>query len=101
MLANSDPEEEDGTTRKLTDPEIFSFSTLLSIAGTETVARFLSWAACCSRNPDQRKVLVDDPGVIPNAVEETLRYEAPSPVKRGGWHRDVEFHGQTIPAARS
>ena len=99
VLANSDLEEEDGTTRKLTDPEIFSFSTLLSIAGTETVARFLSWAAVLlARNPDQRQVLVDDPGAIPNAIEETLRYEAPSPVNARWVNRDVEFHGQTIPA---
>lgn len=99
VLANSDLEADDGTTRKLTDPEIFSFSTLLSIAGTETVARFLSWAAVLlARNPDQRRLLVDDPGLIPNAVEETLRYEAPSPVNARWVNRDVELHGQTIPA---
>ena len=99
VLANSELEDDDGTTRTLTDPEIFSFSTLLSIAGTETVARFLSWAAVLlARNPDQRRILVDDPGVIPNAIEETLRYEAPSPVNARWVNRDVEFHGQTIPA---
>jgi cytochrome P450 len=98
VLANSDLEDDDGTTRKLTDSEIFSFSTLLSIAGTETVARLLSWAAVLlARNPDQRRVLVDDPGVIGNAIEETLRYEAPSPVNARWVTRDVELQGQTVP----
>jgi cytochrome P450 len=43
VLVHSDLEDDDGTTRKLSDGEIFSFVTLLSIAGTETVARLLSW----------------------------------------------------------
>jgi cytochrome P450 len=99
VLANSDLEDDDGTTRKLTDAEIFSFTTLLSIAGTETVARLLSWAAVLlARNPDQRRILVDDPGVIPNAIEETLRYEAPSPVNSRWVTRDVEHHGQIVRA---
>ena len=99
ILANSDLEEVDGSTRKLTDVEIFSFSTLLSVAGTETVARLLSWAAVLlARNPEQRRILVDDPSIIPNALEETLRYEAPSPVNARWVNHDVEFHGQTVPA---
>jgi cytochrome P450 len=99
VLANSDLEDDDGNLRKVTDPEIFAFATMLSAAGTETVARLLSWAAVLlARNPDQRQVLVDEPGIIPNAIEETLRYEAPSPVNARWVNHDVEFHGQTVPA---
>jgi cytochrome P450 len=98
VLANSDLEEDDGTTRKLTDLEIGSFVTLLSIAGTETVARLLSWAAVLlARHPEQRRVLVDDPGVIPNGIEEMLRYEAPSPVNARWVTRDLEYYGQPVP----
>jgi cytochrome P450 len=98
VLANSDLEEDDGTTRKLTDAEIGSFVTLLSIAGTETVARLLSWAAVLlARHPDQRRLLVENPDVIPNGIEEMLRYEAPSPVNARWVTCDVEYHGQQVP----
>jgi cytochrome P450 len=98
VLVNSDLEELDGTTRKLTDAEIGSFVMLLSIAGTETVARLLSWAAVLlARNPDQRRILVDNPQIIPNGIEEMLRYEAPSPVNARWVNRDLEYYGQTVP----
>ena len=90
--------DEDGSIRKLTDEEIFSFVLLISAAGTETVARLLGWAGSLfDQFPDQRAALVDDPSLIPNAVEECLRYEAPSPVN-GRWvNADVEFQGQLVP----
>ncbi|HXY93437.1 MAG TPA: cytochrome P450 [Acidimicrobiia bacterium] len=98
VLVQSDLEDDDGTTRKLTNAEIGSFVTLLSIAGTETVARLLSWAAVLlARHPDQRRVLVDDPALIPNAIEEMLRYEAPSPVNARWVNRDLEYHGRPVP----
>ena len=97
-LARADLEQDDGTTRKLSDGELHAFYGLISAAGNETVARFLGWAATMlARNPGERAKLVADPGLIPNAVEEILRYEAPSPVQ-GRWvTRDVEFHGTVVP----
>ncbi|TMK55242.1 MAG: cytochrome P450 [Actinobacteria bacterium] len=91
--------EENGERRSITTAELYAFIQLLAIAGTETVARLLSWmAVILARFPEQRAVVVDNPALIPNAVEELLRYEAPSPVN-GRWvTRDVEFHGVTIPA---
>ena len=75
------------------------FATLLLAAGTETVARLLGWTAVVlAANPDQRAALVDDPALIPNAVEELLRYEAPSPVQGRWTTRDVELHDIVIPA---
>jgi cytochrome P450 len=72
---------------------------LLVSAGTETVARLLGWAAVTlDRNPDQRAHLVADPGLVPNAVEELLRYEAPSPVQGRTTSRPVELYGETLPA---
>jgi cytochrome P450 len=41
----------------------------------------------------QRAELVADPSLLPNAVEELLRYEAPSPVQGRMTTRDVELHG--------
>ncbi|WP_313954585.1 cytochrome P450 [Frankia sp. EI5c] len=91
--------EEEGGPRRLTDHEVALFVVLLAGAGVETVARLLSWTAVTlARHPDQRQLLVDDPSLIPGAVEEILRYEAPSPVN-GRWTlRDVSLHGVDIPA---
>ncbi len=90
--------EEDGETRTLTLEEILAFVQLLSSAGTETVARLLGFAAVTlARVPDQRRLLVDDPALIPNAVEELLRYEAPSPIQSRWVARDIERHGTVIP----
>jgi cytochrome P450 len=91
--------DDDGERRQITNSELYAFVQMLAIAGTETVARFLSWAAVLlARHPDQRALLVQDPSLIPNAVEELLRFEAPSPVNARWVTRDVELHGTTIPA---
>ena len=85
--------------RRLTEHELVSFIMLLAGAGVETVARLLSWAAVTlARHPDQRQILVEDPSLIPGAVEELLRYEAPGPVA-GRWTlRPYRAHGVEIPA---
>jgi hypothetical protein len=50
-----------------------------------------------AEHPDQRALLVEDPARIPGAIEELLRYEAPSPVQARYVTRDVEHYGQTVP----
>jgi cytochrome P450 len=90
--------EEDGGTRRLTLAEIVGFVQLLSLAGTETVARLLGFAAVTlHRFPDQRALLVREPGLLANAVDELLRFEAPSPIQSRWVSRDVEIHGQVVP----
>jgi cytochrome P450 len=91
--------DEDGRTRRLDEHEVMLFVTLLAGAGVETVARLLSWAAVVlARYPDQRALLVDDPSLVPNGIEELLRFEAPSPVN-GRWvTRPFEVHGTVVPA---
>jgi cytochrome P450 len=98
-LSNTELAEEDGSTRPLTDDELVRFITLLSIAGNETVARLIGWAgATLARFPDQRQLLVDDPSLIPNAVEELLRFEPPSPVQFRYADGDVTYGGKVIHA---
>lgn len=88
----------DGGQRRLTDTELLAFIGLLSGAGNETVARFLGWACTLlDRHPDQRAMLAAHPAAIPNAVEEILRYEAPSPVQARRTTREVERHGVLLP----
>ncbi|HEX9681704.1 MAG TPA: cytochrome P450 [Acidimicrobiales bacterium] len=89
----------DGSSRKLDVGEVSGFFMLLQSAGSETTARMLGWAAILlARHPDQRDILVKDLSVVPNAVEELLRYEAPSPVQARLVTRDVEWHGASVPA---
>jgi cytochrome P450 len=97
-LMTADLEEADGSQRQLTDDEIHGFMGLISGAGNETVARFLGWSAIgLEEFPDERRKLVANPGLVPNAVEEILRWEAPSAIQ-GRWvTRDVEFHGTVLP----
>jgi cytochrome P450 len=98
-LTQSEMIGDDGTPRRLDDMELLAFIGLLSGAGNETVARLLSWAAVLlARNPDQRALLVADTSLLPNAIEELLRYEAPSPIQARWVTRPVELHGVTIPA---
>lgn len=97
-LMTAELEEDDSASRYLTDDEIHGFMGLLSGAGNETVARFLGWSAVgLDRFPDERRKLVDDPGRIPNAVEEILRWEAPSAIQ-GRWvTRPVTMQDTLLP----
>jgi cytochrome P450 len=97
-LAHAEITDGDGAVRRLTDSQAAGFANLLVSAGTETVARMLGWAAVVlEANPDARAELAADASLIPNAIEELLRYEAPSPVQ-GRWvTKPVELHGRTLP----
>jgi cytochrome P450 len=98
-LLNGEIVDDDGETRRLTIEQAVNFALLIGNAGTETVARLLGWAALTlDDNPDQRAELAADSRLIPNAIEELLRYEAPSPVQSRWCTANYEVHGQTIPA---
>src|SRR5580658_1120077 len=89
----------DGISRRLTPQECTEFGILLVSAGTETVARLLGWAGLIlPDHPDQLEALVQDPSLIPDAIEELLRYESPSPVQGRWLTQEVELHGRVIPA---
>jgi cytochrome P450 len=89
----------DDIPRRLTPQECTDFGILLVSAGTETVARLLGWAGLVlADHPEQLHALTQDASLIPNAVEELLRYESPSPVQGRWLTEEVELHGQLIPA---
>jgi cytochrome P450 len=89
---------EDGSSRRLDRAEVLAFFSLLQLAGSETTARLLGWAAVLlARHPAERAKLVADPTLVPNAVEELLRYEAPSPIQARFVTDDVTWHGRTVP----
>jgi cytochrome P450 len=97
QLLTAEFEDETGTTRTLTREEVLTYVNLLAGAGNETTTRLIGWTGkLLSEHPDQRRQLAEDRSLIPNAIEEILRYEAPSPVQARSVARDVEHHGQTV-----
>ncbi len=98
-LIQAEFEDEHGTTRRLTRSEVLSYVNVLAAAGSETSARLIGWAGkLLAEHPDQRRQLVDDPSLIPQAIEEILRYEPPAPQIARYVARDVELYGRTVPA---
>ena len=77
-LTQATIQRDDGTSATLTDLEIIGFAGLLGGAGAETVTKLIGNAIVLfHRNPGQWQRVVDDPGSIPKAVEEILRYFRP------------------------
>jgi cytochrome P450 len=98
-LLNSEFEDEHGERRTLTLEELLMYVNVLASAGNETTGRLITYCGqLLADHPDQRRMLVDDPELIPGAVEEALRYEAPAIEGARYVANDVEFYGQTVPA---
>ena len=92
-------EDETGTTRRLTRDEVLIYVSVLSGAGNETTNRLIGWTGkVLAEHPDQRRELVEDRSLVPNAIEELLRFEPPTPHVARYVTRDVELHGTTVPA---
>jgi cytochrome P450 len=63
---------------KLTDDEILGICFLFLLAGLDTVTDALEcFFAYLAQHPEQRRLIVEDPSIIPSAVEELLRWETP------------------------
>jgi cytochrome P450 len=90
--------EEDGVTRRLTRTEVLLYCSMIAGAGNETTTRLIGFTGqLLAEHPDQRRQIVQNPRLIPAAIEEVLRYEAPSPVQARYVARDAECRGTTIP----
>jgi cytochrome P450 len=86
---------------KLTREEILDISFLFLIAGLDTVTASLDCMfAFLAQNPDHRRRIVDDPGVIPDAVEELLRWETPVAAVVRVATQDTELGGCPIEAGQ-
>ncbi|KUH83268.1 MULTISPECIES: cytochrome P450 [unclassified Mycobacterium] len=90
--------ERDGVVEKLTDVDITGFATMLGGAGAETVTKLVGNAMVAFADfPDQWRKLREDRSKIPAAIEELLRYEAPSQYQVRTATRHVTYYGSTIP----
>jgi cytochrome P450 len=98
-LLNAEYEDLDGERRRLTREEVLNYVNLLAAAGNETTTRLIGWAGkVLAEHPDQRAELAADLTLVKPAIEELLRYEAPSPVNARYVTADVEWHGRVVPA---
>ena len=98
-LLTAEFEDEHGVRRTLTRDEVLTYITVVAGAGNETTGRLIGWmGSVLAKHPDQRREIVADPSLIPNTIEELLRYEPPGPSIARYVTEDTEFHGQTVPA---
>jgi cytochrome P450 len=98
-LLNAEFEDLTGTTRTLTREELLIFLQVIAGAGNETTTKLIGWTGkVLGEHPDQRRELANDRSLIPNAIEELLRFEPPGPHIARYVTADVEVHGGTVPA---
>ena len=91
-------EDETGATRRLTREEILTYVSMIASAGNETATRLIGFTGkVLAEHPEQRRQIAADRTLVPRAIEELLRFEAPSPVQARYVARDVEHHGRTVP----
>jgi cytochrome P450 len=90
--------DETGATRRLTRNEVLTYVNVLAGAGSDTTLRLIGWAGkVLAEFPEQRRELVNAPSLIPNAIEEILRFESPTPHLARYVAQDVKHYGQRVP----
>jgi cytochrome P450 len=84
---------------KLEDREVRMTVTTLLMAGIESLSGFMTmFAYNLANHADARRALSEDPSLIPDAIEESLRYNTSAQRFKRCLTRDVELHGQTMKA---
>ncbi len=84
--------------RQLSDEELCRILFLLLIAGLHTVQGSLAWSVIqLAAHPEERQRLIDDPGLLPGAIEEMLRIETAVAMGRRVT-RDIELGGVSMKA---
>jgi cytochrome P450 len=91
--------DENGVRRRLRRDEVLTFINILAGAGNETTTKLIGWTGkTLADHPSQRRDLVENPTLIPHAIEEVLRVQPPGPHVARYVAADCEFHGQSLPA---
>jgi cytochrome P450 len=89
--------QQDGETA-LSIREVIQFAMLLLVAGNETTTNLIGNAVTALLDhPDQLARVVADPALVPAAIEETLRWDAPVQIVFRNATQDVEIAGTRIP----
>jgi cytochrome P450 len=97
-LLNAEFEDEHGEVRTLTRQEVLTYTEVVAGAGNETTGRLIGWLGkVLGDHPDQRRELVRRRDLIPNVIDETLRFEPTGPHVARFAPDDIEYHGTTLP----
>ena len=97
-LLNAEFLDEKGETRRLAREEVLIFINILSGAGNETTNRLIGWTGkVLAEHPEQRRQIYENRALIPQAIEEILRFEPPGPSIGRYVARDTEFYGSKVP----
>jgi cytochrome P450 len=84
---------------RLDEREVLLTTTTLIMAGVESLGGFMSmFALNLAQHADARRAVVADPALLPDAIEESLRYNTSAQRFRRCLQRDVELHGQVMRA---
>lgn len=98
-LLQAEFDDENGVRRRLTREEVLTYVNVVAGAGNETTNRLIGWIGkLLADHPDQRRELVENPALIPDAIEEILRFEPPGHAIARYVATDVEHYGQVVPA---
>jgi cytochrome P450 len=82
---------------RLTDEDLLNFAFLLLVAGNETTRNLIALGTLALiSHPDQCRLLVEEPALIPAAVEEMLRWNSPVVHMARTATADIEIRGQLI-----
>jgi cytochrome P450 len=86
---------------RLGEEDILGFFQLLLLAGSETTTNLIGSAILTfAEHPSQLARVRAEPGLLPSAIEEVLRYRPPVQAVFRQTLRDVEMGGKTIPAGQ-
>jgi cytochrome P450 len=97
-LLNAEFEDEHGETRTLTRAEVLTYTAVLAGAGNETTGRLIGWLAkLLAEHPDQRREVVADRSLVPNVIEEALRFEPTGHASARYTMQDTDYYGTTLP----
>jgi cytochrome P450 len=84
---------------RLSLPELLGFCALLLVAGNETTTNLIGNALhCFAERPDVWERLRAEPALVPQAIEEVIRFRSPVQAMYRVTTQPVELRGQRIPA---
>lgn len=98
VLVEAEIKAEDGTTQRLSDPEIYSFAALLLAAGSGTTWKQMGTTlAALLQRPDVLAAVTADRELLRPAIEESLRWMPTDPMFSRWVTEDIDFFGTRIP----